>query len=249
MSFAQEQANPPAPGAPLLAPNQLDDLVAPVALYPDPLLGQVLAASTYPLEITEAQQWMQQNGTLQGQQLMDAARQQNWDASVQALVAFPDALRLLSSNVRRTTDLGNAFLAQQQDVMQAVQRMRSRAQANGRLQNTPQQFVTDNIEGSQRAVEIQPANPDVMYVPNYDPYYVWGPPDWGAYPDLYYPGLFGYGFGFGPGVFVGGLFPGWGGWGGWGWEPGMVRQRAVYQRRILQPLRFPRRFWRTRFWA
>ena len=120
----------------------MDNLVAPVALYPDPLLGQVLAASTYPLEIAEAQQWLQRNGNLQGTQRMDAARQQNWDPSVQALVAFPDVLALLGNDLRWTTDLGNAFLAQQNDVMAAVQAMRARAQSNGRLQTTPQQVVT-----------------------------------------------------------------------------------------------------------
>ena len=143
ISFGQVPAGPP-PGSPdiqqtgpLLSPEQLDNLVAPVALYPDPLLSSVLAASTYPLEIVEAQQWLQQNGNLQGAQLMDAAKQQNWDPSVQALVAFPDALRLLSNDVRWTTDLGNAFLAQQADVMSAVQRMRARARANGKLATYP----------------------------------------------------------------------------------------------------------------
>jgi hypothetical protein len=223
LGFAQ---NAPAPGnqpaqqAPLLSPNQLDDLVAPIALYPDPLLGQVLAASTYPLEIGEAQQWIQQNSQLQGQQLMDAARQQNWDASVQALVAFPEVLRLLSGNLRWTTDLGNAFLAQQADVMAAVQRMRSRAQANGKLRTTPQQTVTTDDQGGQSAIQIQPANPDIMYVPNYDPEYVWGPPLAGWYPDLYYPDLYGFGFGFYPGIYVAGFFPGWFGWGVWGWGCG-----------------------------
>jgi hypothetical protein len=195
----------------------LEDLVAPVALYPDPLLGQVLAASTYPLEVAQAQQWQQQNSTLQGSALMDAARQQNWDASVQALVAFPDALRLLSSNIRWTTDLGNAFLSQQADVMGAVQRLRERAQQSGKLRNTPQQVVTDDNQGGQSAIDIQPADQNVINVPVYDPAYVWGP---GAYPDLYYPGLYGFGYGFGPGIYVGGLFPGWGGWGGWGWGCG-----------------------------
>src|SRR5579872_1827601 len=108
-AFAQDQ--PPA-SAPLLAPEQLDTLVAPIALYPDPLLGQVLAASTYPLEVVEAEQWLQQNGNLRGADLMNAARQQNWDPSVQALVAFPDVLAMLNRDVRWTTDLGNAFLAQ-----------------------------------------------------------------------------------------------------------------------------------------
>ena len=104
---------PPGPAessAPaLLAPDQLENLVAPVALYPDQLLSQVLAASTYPLEIVEAQQWLGQNGYLRGPQLVDAAKQQNWDPSVQALVIFPDALALLSRDVQWTTALGNAF--------------------------------------------------------------------------------------------------------------------------------------------
>src|SRR6266404_436014 len=148
--FGQQQA------APLLSPDQLDNLVAPVALYPDPLLSQTLAASTYPLEIVEAQQWLQQNSNLQRGQLMDRARQQSWDPSVQALVAFPDALRLLSSDIRWTTDLGNAFLAQQADVMSAVQRMRARASANGRLSTTPQQIVTSEFQDGQNAIEILP---------------------------------------------------------------------------------------------
>ena len=207
---------------PQLSPDQLDNLVAPVALYPDPLLGQVLAASTYPLEIVEVQQWLQQNRNLQGAQLLDAAKQQNWDPSVQALVAFPDALNLLSNDIRWATDLGNAFLAQQADVMSAIQRMRARASANGRLRSTPQQVVTNESQDGQSAIEIQPADPQVIYVPVYQPEYVWGPPAWGAYPDLWYPpGYgFGFGFGFGPGIFIGGLFPGWGGWGGWGWGCG-----------------------------
>lgn len=205
---------------PLLSPEQLDNLVAPVALYPDPLLGQVLAASTYPLEIMEAQQWLQHNRNLQGTQLLDAAKQQNWDPSVQALVAFPDALNLLSNDIQWTTDLGNAFLGQQADVMSAVQAMRARAQGNGRLQSTPQQVVTLDTQGGQNAIEIQPANPQVIYVPVYQPEYVYGPPAWGAYPDLWYPPGFGFGFGFGAGLFIGGLFPGWGGWGGWGWGCG-----------------------------
>lgn len=203
--------------APLLSPEQLDNLVAPVALYPDPLLGQVLAASTYPLEVVEAQQWFQQNGNLQGVQLMDAARQQNWDPSVQALVAFPDVLHLLGNDVRWTTDLGNAFLAQQADVMAAVQRTRSRAQANGMLRSTPQQMVTTGTQDGQSAIEIQPASPQMMYVPVYQPQYVWGPPAYGAYPATWYPAGFGYGFGFDPGVFLNALFQGFTGWGGWGW--------------------------------
>ena len=106
------QPAPPPPAAQLLSPAQLENLVAPIALYPDPLLGQVLAASTYPLEIVQAQQWLQQNSNLHGEQLINAARQQNWDPSVQALVTFPDVLATLTRDVQWTTDLGNAFLAQ-----------------------------------------------------------------------------------------------------------------------------------------
>jgi 2-keto-3-deoxy-L-rhamnonate aldolase RhmA len=143
----------------LLTADQLDTLVAPVALYPDPLLSQVLAASTYPLEVVEAEQWLQQNQNLHGQHLMDAAKRQNWDPSVQALVAFPTALNLLNSDISWTTDLGNAFLAKQADVMASIQRMRARAQANGKLASTPQQVVTTQTQGRQNAVVIQPANP------------------------------------------------------------------------------------------
>ena len=124
-------------------PEQLDNLVAPVALYPDPLLGQLLVASTYPLELVEAQQWLQQHRNLQGTALMDAAKQQNWDASVQAMVALPDVLGRLNQDVQWTTDLGNAFLAQQADVMAAVQRMRTSAQARGQLNSTPQETVSE----------------------------------------------------------------------------------------------------------
>ena len=228
IGFAQAPAAPPplstAPqqAAPLLSPDQLDNLIAPVALYPDPLLSQVLAASTYPLEVVEAEQWLQQNSNLQSGQRMDAAKQQNWDPSVQALVAFPDALKVLSNDIRWTTDLGDAFLAQQSDVMGAVQAMRARAEANGRLATTPEQVVTTDTQNNQSAIEIQPADPQVIYVPVYNPAYVWGPPVWGAYPDLWYPDGFGFGlgFGFGPGIYMSSYFPGWGGWGGYGWGCG-----------------------------
>jgi len=215
---AQQPAAPAPAPAQMLSPEQLDTLVAPIALYPDALLSQVLVASTYPLEVVEAKQWLQENGSLKGQQLTDAARQQNWDASVQAMVAFPDVLTMLNQDVQWTTALGNAFLAQQADVMAAVQRMRARAQANGRLSTTPQQTVTTQTQGGQAAIDIAPADPQVIYVPVYDPAYVWGPPAWGYYPPLYYAG---YGFGFYPGINIGLYFGGWGGWGwgGWGWGP------------------------------
>jgi hypothetical protein len=205
-SFAQGPADVPA-GTPdaeqtasVLSADQLDALVAPVALYPDPLLSQVLAASTYPLEVVEAQQFVAQSGNLSRAQLMEVAKRQNWDPSVQALVAFPDALTLLANHIGWTTDLGNAFLAQQADVMSAVQRMRAEARVKGRLATTPQQVVTVNAEGGENAIAIAPADPQVIYVPIYRPAYIWGPPIWGAYPDLWYPDEFSFGFGFGPGI-------------------------------------------------
>ena len=115
-----------------LTPGQLDSLIAPIALYPDPILSQVLVASTYPLEIVEAGRWVRQNPNLKDKALVDAAAKQPWDASVQALVALPDVLKQLDQNVSWTSDLGNAFLAQQQDVMDAVQRLRRKASDAGR---------------------------------------------------------------------------------------------------------------------
>ncbi len=209
------QAPQEAPPAQLLSPEQLDTLVAPIALYPDSLLSQVMVAATYPVEVVEASQWLQQNRGLQGYALVNAAQQQNWDTSIQALVVFPDVLNRLASNIRWTTDLGNAFLAQQADVMNAVQRMRAEAQANGRLYSNAQETVTTQDQGGQTVIEIAPANPEVVYVPAYDPAYIWGPPAWGYYPPLYYPA---YGFGFGSGIYIGGFFGGLG-WGGWGWGP------------------------------
>jgi hypothetical protein len=205
------------PRAQLLSPDQLNNLVAPVALYPDSLLSQVLVAATYPLEIVEAAQWLQQNRNLQGSQLVEAARQQNWDASIQALVVFPDVLNRLNSNIRWTTDLGNAFLAQQADVMNAVQVMRAQARSEGKLNSNPQEIITDQTQGNRTVIEIRPADPQVVYVPSYNPEYIWGPPAYGYYPPLYYPEV-GFGFGFGPGIYLGGFFGGLG-WGGWGWGP------------------------------
>jgi Protein of unknown function (DUF3300) len=216
-----EQGAPAQPQAPPLTEDQLQDLVAPIALYPDTLLSQILAASTYPIEVVEAQQWLQQNRNLKGQALMDAAKQQNWDPSVQALVAFPDVLTRLNQDIHWTTDLGNAFLAQQGDVMHAVQVMRMKAQANGKLMTTPQETVSTETQNGQSAITIAPTDPGVVYVPYYNPAWVWGPPVYGYYPPLLYPGI-GVGFSFWPGVDLGFFFGGgWGLWGGfgWGWGP------------------------------
>jgi hypothetical protein len=213
--WAQEETTP-AQQPRMWSTQELNNLVAPIALYPDPLLGQLLVASTYPLEVVEANQWLQQNKNLSVRELMDAAKQQPWDPSVQALVAVPDALTKLNEDIRWTTDLGNAFLAQQADVMSAVQQMRSRAQGNGNLSSTPQQTVTTEEQGGQRVIVIQPANPQVIYVPYYDPVYVWGPPVYGYYPRLYYSV---FGFRFGRGFNLSFYFDDWGGWDYWGWGP------------------------------
>ncbi len=222
--FAQEPAyNGPdmssQQGQPLLSPGQLNDLVAPIALYPDALLSQVLVVSTYPQELEEAEQWLQQNGNLEGPQLMDAAKQQNWDPSVQALVAFPSVMALLSSDMQWTTALGQAFLAQPTDVMNAIQNLRAQARNNGQLASTPQLAVNTEYQNGQSAIEIQPVDPQVMYVPAYNPYAVWGPPAAGAYPALAYAGstfasLIGSAINLAS-MFAG--FPGLLGPSGWGW--------------------------------
>ncbi|HLK21611.1 MAG TPA: DUF3300 domain-containing protein [Bryobacteraceae bacterium] len=218
---AQTQPGQPAnpSGAPLTA-EQLDNLVAPIALYPDPLLSQIFAASTYPIEIAEAQQWVRDHPKWKPSKLMDEAKKEQWDPSVQGLVAFPEVLTRLSQDIGWTTQLGNAFLAQQADVMQAVQRMRASAQAKGTLQTTPQEVVNTQEQNGQRAITIEPANPDIWYVPNYNPVFIWGPPVWGYYPPIFYPGV-DVGFSFFPGIDIGLYFGGWGGWGwgGWGWGP------------------------------
>ena len=143
---------PDAPSAQAVAKipaDQLDSLVAPIALYPDPLLSQVLVASTYPLEVIQLQQWLAQNKGMNEKQLADAVKKQDWDPSIQGLAALPDVVKLLSENIKWTTDLGNAFLAQQNDVMDAVQRMRKKAQDAGNLKSTEQVKVeTKTVEST-----------------------------------------------------------------------------------------------------
>jgi len=214
---------PVASTSPSLTPQQIDSLVAPIALYPDELVSQLLVASTYPLEVVQAFQWMQQHPELKGKDLTTAAQQQNWDPSVQALVAFPDVMKRMNQDVTWTTNLGNAFLANQAGVMDEIQKMRSRAEASGKLQSTQQQTVTNTTDNGQPVVAIEPASPDVVYVPDYDPAWIWGPaPIYYPYPYWYYPpapplGLWCW---WGGGIFVGAIFVGWHGWGGWGWHPG-----------------------------
>lgn len=154
--------------APKISADELDSLVGPIALYPDPLLIQVLAASTYPLEVVQLKQWMDNNRKLQGKVLMDAVGEQKWDSSVQALVAFRAVVDRLANHIQWTTDLGNAFLAQESDVMDAVQALRAKAQANGALKTNDKQTVATEAgrDGSQ-AISIEPAQRGAVYVPAY----------------------------------------------------------------------------------
>src|SRR5215467_2650214 len=209
-----------------LTPDQLDSLVAPIALYPDPLLSQTLVASTYPLEIVQLQQWLGQNKTLKDKALVEAVKKQDWDPSIQALAALPDVVKRLSENIKWTTDLGNAFLAQQNDVMDAVQRMRKKAQGSGNLKSSEQQKVETKTVESKEVIVIQQASPQVVYVPSYDPVVVYGTPAY-PYPPLYYPppGYYaaGMAISFGIGVAMGAA---WGG--GWGWNSGWGGNNNVY---------------------
>jgi hypothetical protein len=178
-----EPAPPPASGAPLRA-AQLDQLVAPIALSPDPLLAQILMAATYPLEIVEADRWLQvpANAALQGDALTAAVDQQPWDPSIKSLVPFPAVLRMMDENLDWTEQLGDAFLAQQADVMDAVQRLRRRAEAAGSLVSTPQQTVVGGEEG----VAIEPTNPADVYVPAYNPWCAYGAWPYADYPPFYF---------------------------------------------------------------
>src|SRR3982074_1359181 len=182
---ASPQASAPVEEAPKIPDDQLDSLVAPIALYPDPLLAQILAASTYPLEVIQLEQWMKRSPKLKDKALADAVAKQPWDPSVQAMAVFPDVVTRLSENVAWTTDLGNAFLAQQSDVMDAVQRMRAKAQSKGALKTSAQQKVeTQNVEGKQ-VIVVEQADPKIVYIPSYDPVVVYGPPVYPYYPYTY----------------------------------------------------------------
>jgi hypothetical protein len=184
--LAQQPA--PAPGAtPEKIPAaQLDSLVAPIALYPDPLLAQTLVASTYPLEIIQLQQWLAKNTDLKGQALTDAVAKQPWDPSVQSMAEIPDVVKRLGDDIQWTTALGNAFLDQQSDVMDAVQRMRKKAQDTGALKTSEQQTVETKVIEQKTVIIVEPSNPQVIYVPSYSPTIVFGPPIY-PYPPVYYP--------------------------------------------------------------
>src|SRR5262245_46292631 len=140
-------------------PEELESLVAPIALYPDSLVAQVLMASTYPLEIVEAARWSKANPTLKDKALQDALEKQTWDPSVKSLTAFPQILTMLNDKLDMTQKLGDAFLAQQKDVMDAVQRLRTKAQAAGNLKSSKEQTVSSEAQGSSTVIKIEPADP------------------------------------------------------------------------------------------
>jgi len=197
-------------------PEQLQQLVAPIALYPDSLVAQILTASTFPEQVVEADRWVEDRPDLTGDALAKAVDQLNWDPSVKALTAFPSVLGNMDKNLSWTSSLGDAYYNQQQDVMDAIQVMRQRAEQAGNLKTTPQQTVT--TEGS--TIAIQPANPTVVYVPAYDPWLIYGYPivawpGWYPYPGIWFGGPYlSFGVGFGVGFFAG---FGWG-WPHWGFD-------------------------------
>jgi len=203
--------------------EELDQILAPVALYPDSLLAQALMASTYPLEVVMADRWVKQNKNLTGDKLIEAADKQPWDPSVKALVSFPDLLSTMAEKLEWTEKLGDAFLAQQTDVMETVQSLRKRAYEAGNLKSTNEQHVIVEKE----TILVEPADPRVVYVPVYDPWWVYGSWWWPYYPPyafypypypsvVYYPGYIGFSVGFVVGAY-------WGNWGYCNW-----RYRSVY---------------------
>jgi hypothetical protein len=226
LASAQSQAPAPVAAAPagdqVLKPEELDALLAPIALYPDNLVSLVLMASTYPLEVVQADRWVKENQKLKGDALKAAVDKQAWDETVKALVAAPDVLAMMSSKLDWTLKLGDAVLAQQPDVMDAVQRLRSRADANNKLTSTKQQKVTKTQgEGGKQVIVIEQTNPQTLYVPYYDPAVVYGSWPYPAYPPYYwgYPGYIGAGviatgLAFGAGWALGRWGAGGGYWGG-----------------------------------
>jgi hypothetical protein len=215
--FAQEGKPDGKSGTQKFSQAQLDQILAPIALYPDSLLAQIFIASTYPLEVVVADRWANQNKNLEGDELNNALSKQPWDASVKALVPFPDVLSMMSQKLDWTQMVGDAFLAQQGDVMDTVQKLRKRASDAGNLKSTEQQKVIVDKE----IIRIEPANPSLVYVPVYDPWWIYGPWWWPYYPPYaVYPYPYGVAIApgfiwFGVGLFVGAY---WGSWGYWGWH-------------------------------
>ena len=224
---AQTPAQPAAAQSQqLLKADELDQLVSPIALYPDALLAEVLMASTYPLEIVQADRWATENKALKGDQLKAAVDKQAWDDSVKSLIATPSVLTMMSTKLDWTQKLGDTVLAQQPDVMDAIQRLRTKAQANNKLNSTKEQNVSVMQEQNKQVIVIEPTQPDTIYVPYYDPAVVYGPWPYPAYPPYDFPppgyiagGIIATGIAFGVGYAVGRWASGGNYWGGgvnWG---------------------------------
>lgn len=209
-----------AQAAAVFKPEEIEQLVAPIALYPDALVAQILMAATYPLEVVSAARWSKANPSVKGTALEDAMEKQSWDASVKSLTAFPQVLAMMNDKLEMTQRLGDAFLAQQKDVLDAVQKLRARAQAAGNLKSGKEVTVSSEVESGTTVIKIVPANPQVVYVPVYQPtvYGVWPYPAYPAYyyyPPGYVPGAML--FSFAAGVAVGNAL-----WGNCNWHGGSV---------------------------
>src|SRR4051794_675761 len=217
VQFADAQdAKEPAP----FKKEQIEQLVAPIALYPDPLIAQILMASTYPLEVVAAARWVKANPKVKDKALEDAMQKETWDASVKSLTAFPQVLAMMNEKLDMTQSLGDAFLAQQKDVLDAIQRLRGKAEQAGNLKTTKEQTVSTVKENNQTVIKIEPAQPDVVYVPTYQPavYGAWpypAYPPYSYYPPGYVPGAAL--FSFAVGVAVGNAM-----WGNCNWGGGNV---------------------------
>ncbi len=240
-ALAQLPPPPPAgaPAPPIFRQEELDQLLAPIALYPDALLAQILMAATYPLEVVLAARWVRAYPNVSGPQLEEAMQQQPWDPSVKSLTAFPQVLAMMDGNLDWTQKLGEAFLAQQPDVMATIQTLRARAQAAGYLQSTPQQTVI----AEPQVIGIEPATPQIVYVPIYDPTVVYGPWWAPAYPPYawYPPGyVVGAGvFAFGIGLAVGAVL-----WGGFDWHRHSVTIVNVHNFNTFNRTTITDRTWR-----
>jgi Protein of unknown function (DUF3300) len=235
--FQSNQAEPasqPPAAEQLLRPEQLEALVAPIALYPDELLANVLAASTYPLEVVQADRWLKKRKNLKGSALKTEVDKQSWDDSVKALASTPEVLTMMSDKLEWTQDLGDAFLAQQPDVMDAIQRLRTKAYDNKKLVTTKQQKVSVQTQENKHVIVIEPSEPGTMYVPYYEPTTVYGAWPYAEYPPYYfgYPpyigtGAIAAGLAFGAGWAIGRWGNYWGGGCNWGNRNVYVNHRTT----------------------
>jgi len=221
LSAAQAQGNPSSAAPPPFKAEELDALLAPIALYPDSLLAQILMAATYPLEVVQAARWSKANPKLDGDAAVKKVEGESWDVSVKSLVAFPNVLEMMNEKLDWTQKLGDAFLAQQKDVAEAIQRLRRQAKDAGNLQSNQQQVVRSEAQ----TIIIEPAQPQVIYVPAYNPTVVYGAWPYPAYPPYYYPGVAAWypgtalvsGLAWGVGFAAAGAM-----FGGWNWGRGDV---------------------------